>query len=109
MFISSSGTPIRNGQKIKWSSDFILFPSEVAVIKIEAHTKKIEPHYQSVAITDFHAKAAATESKKILAHVDAVQSPSAKNYSLLPYFCHSGLLVTAAVCSWIRETNMSKQ
>ena len=39
MFISSSGTPIRNGQKIKWSSDFILFPSEVAVIKIEAHTK----------------------------------------------------------------------
>ena len=93
----SSATPIRNGQV----SDLIaiLLPPEIAAVKIEAHTKKIEPHYQSVAITDFHAKAAATESKKILAHVDAVQSPSAKNYSLLPYFCHSGLLVTAAVCS----------
>lgn len=92
----SSATPIRNGQL----SDLIaiLLPPEIAAVKIEAHTKKTEPHYQSIAITDFHAKAAATESKKILAHVDAVQSP-AKNDPLLPYFCHSGLLVTAAVCS----------
>ena len=46
MFMSSSETPIRNGQKGKWSSDFILFPSEVAVIKIEVHTKRTEPEFR---------------------------------------------------------------
>lgn len=99
--------PLRNGQ-VSDLIAIVLLP-EIAAVKIEAHTKRTEPHYQIIAITDFHPKVAATESKKILAHADAVQSPSAKNDPSLPYFCHSGVLVTAAVCSWIRETNMSKQ
>lgn len=93
----SSATPIRNGQVRDLIA--VLLPPDIAAVKIEANTKRTEPHYQSIAITDFHAKVAATESKKILAHVDAVQSPSAKNDPSLPYFCHSDVLVTAAVCS----------
>ena len=72
----SSATPIRNGQV----SDLIaiLLPPEIAAVKIEAHTKKIEPHYQSVAITDFHAKAAATEYVNIVAFVDEIHSASSE-------------------------------
>ena len=74
----SSGTPIRNEQQVNDLLTAILLPSEIAAIKIEAHTKRTEPHYQGNAIADFHAKATATESKKVLARVDEVHSPSTK-------------------------------
>lgn len=34
---------------------------KIAVIKIEAHTKKTEPEHQGNALAGFHSKAAATE------------------------------------------------
>lgn len=102
MFISSSGTPIRNGQKVKWFSDFILFPSAVAVIKIEAHTKRTKPEYQGSTLADLHAKAVATELRRIVAHAHDVNSTSAKNKTkqknktkpLLPDVCHLDALAT---------------
>lgn len=38
----------------------ILLPSETAVIKIEAHPKRIEPEYQGNALLDSHVRAART-------------------------------------------------
>lgn len=61
-------------------------PSEIAVIKIETHTKRTEPEYQGDALADFHAKAEAIESIKIVAHVDEVHSASAENSPSLPGF-----------------------
>ena len=46
------------------------------------------------ALTDFHIKAAATESVMIVAEVDKVHSASAKNDLSLPNFCHPDVLVT---------------
>ena len=74
----------------------ILLLSEIAVIKIEAHTKRAEPECQGNALDDFHAKIAATESTKIAACVDEVHSASAKkkNGPSLPDFCCPDVLVT---------------
>lgn len=47
-------------------------------IKIKTHTKRTEAEYQENALADFQAKAAVTQSIQIVAHVDEVQSASAK-------------------------------
>lgn len=73
-FLMSTGTP-----EVNDLLTVILLPSEIAVINIEAHAKRIKPKYQRN--TDFHAKAAATESVKIVAHGDEVQSASTKQSS----------------------------
>lgn len=54
--MTSSGIPIKNG-KSKPSSYYYCFPSEIAVIKTEAHTKRIKPEYKKNAPADLHAKA----------------------------------------------------
>ena len=43
---------------------------------------------------DFCEKAAATESTKVVDHVDEVHSVPAKNNSLLPDFCHPDVPTT---------------
>ena len=57
IFLSSPLKIYNNGQQIK---TFLLLPllSKIAVIKIEAHTKRTEPEYQGNALAGFHAKAA---------------------------------------------------
>ena len=74
----SSGTPIKNGQQVNDLLTAILFPSEISIIKIEGHTKRIESDYQENLLPDFRAKAVATESIKIVAHGDEVHSASVK-------------------------------
>lgn len=68
----------QNGQQGNNLPTAILLPPEIIIIKIEAHTKGTEPEYQSNSLADFHAQAAATESIKIVAHVDEVHSVSAE-------------------------------
>ena len=46
------------------------------------------------ALTDFHIKAAATESIMIVAEVDKVHSASAKNDFSLSDYCHPDILRT---------------
>lgn len=56
----------KNGQQVNNLLTAILLLSEIAVIKIEAHTKRTKPEYEGNTLADFHAKAAPTESLKIL-------------------------------------------
>lgn len=44
----------------------------------QAHTKRTETEYQENSMADFHAMAAATETVKIVAHIDEVHPASAK-------------------------------
>lgn len=46
----------------------------MVLIKIEAHLKELKPEYQGNAPAGFHAKAA-TESIKVVAHVDEKRLP----------------------------------
>lgn len=39
-----------------------LLPSQVTIIKIEAHTHKTDPKYGETALVDFHGKLAISES-----------------------------------------------
>lgn len=50
----------------------------MTVINTEAHTKRTEPEYHGSSLDDFHAKATARDSVKIVAHVDDINSASAK-------------------------------
>lgn len=81
-FLLSPGTPIKNRQQVNDLSASLL-PSEIAVIEIEADTKRTKPEYQRSALPDFNAKTTAPESIKIVAHVVEVHSASAKKWSFL--------------------------
>ena len=83
--------PIKNWQQVNTA---VLLPLEIAVIKIEAHTKSTESEHQGNGLADFHVKAAATESVKIVAHADEIHSASAKNGSSSPDFCQPDVLIT---------------
>lgn len=56
----------------------ILLPSETAVIKNEAHTKRTEPEYQENAQLTLIQRQPAKESIKTVAHVDNIHSAAAK-------------------------------
>lgn len=74
-----------------------LLPSEIAVFKTEAFIKQTECEYQGNAPAYYHTRTEATESIKIVTHVDEVNSASAKekkNTPLLSDFCHPDVLVT---------------
>lgn len=86
-FLTSSGTLTKNGKQVKDFITAILLPSEIAVIKTEAQTKRAEPECQGNILADFHAKTAATESIRIVARVDEVHFASAKNGPILSDFC----------------------
>ena len=62
----STGIPIKNGYQGKKLPTAILLPSEIDVIKIEAHTKKTEPEHHGKTLVDGHAKAAVTDSVKVV-------------------------------------------
>jgi len=96
--LTSSGTPVKNGRQVNDLLTAILLLTQTAVTKIKAHTKKTEPEYQENALADLYAKAAATESGKIVAHAGEV-SAAAKNDPLLPDSCHPDVLATWQVCS----------
>lgn len=72
----SSGAPVKNGQQVSSLLTAVPLLSEIADIKIEAHTKRIKPE-QGKAPTGFCAKAAA-EFVKTVAHVGDTYSASAK-------------------------------
>ena len=71
---------------------------ETAVIKTEAHTKKIEPEYQGIALADFYEKAAATQSIRVVDHVDEVHSVPAKNDPCCQTFAILVSLQQATAC-----------
>ena len=91
--MSSSGNPIRNGQNVNDLLTAILLPSEIAVIKIEAHTKSTGPEYQGNTLADFHGKAAATVSITISAGMALILLLQ-KMTPLLSDFCHLDVLAT---------------
>ena len=55
-------------------------------LKLKSTVKRMN-QYQGNALADFHTKAGATESIKVVAHVDEVHSAPAKNDSLFLDFC----------------------
>lgn len=63
-FLTSSGTPIKTRQQVNNLLAAILLPSEIAIIRSEAHTKRTEREYQGNAPADFQARVAATEIYK---------------------------------------------
>lgn len=83
-FLTSMGTPTKNGQQINGLPAAILLSSEIAVIKIEVDIKKTEPQYQRNALADSPAKAAIAECIMAVAHMDDIHSASTKNDSFLP-------------------------
>ena len=87
-FLKSTGIPIKNGQEINELLTTIVLPSEIVIIKIEAHTEKTESEYQANTLVDSQAKAAVTESIKVVAHVNEIHLLWQKKDSLLPDFCH---------------------
>lgn len=91
--------PNKNGQQINDLLATVLWPFETAVIKTKFYTKKTEPDDQRNSLTNFTPKAAATESTKVMAHVDEVHSASAKNDPLLPDFCPPTVLGTGLLLS----------
>ena len=86
-----------------------ILPSEIAVFKIEAFIKQTECEYQGNALAYYHTKTEATESIKIVIHVDEVHSASAKKDPSMPNFCHTDVLVTwqqsAPVSDKLRRVN----
>lgn len=69
----------------------ILLPSKT-VIKIEAHSKRIETECQGNSLADFDVQAAATEYVEIVAHVDEVHSTSAKKWPFVAKILQSWYL-----------------
>lgn len=82
--------PNKNGQVNDLLTANVL-PSEIAVVKTEAHTKRIRPECQGNALADFYSEAATIESINV---VDKVHSSSIKNDPLLSDFCHPDVLAT---------------
>lgn len=79
--------PSQNRQQRKNLVTALFLASEIGVIKIEAHTKRADQtEYQGKSLADFRAQAAATEYRKMVAHVDEVHS-AARGLSL-PDFGH---------------------
>ena len=106
---TSSGTPIHSGPQVDdllmlFSSLLKLLPSKLT------HTKRPEPKWVSrESPSDFHVKAAATKSIKIMALVDEVHCTSAEwplVARLLPSWSPGNV---ATVCSRIREIKMGEQ
>ena len=74
----------------------MLFPSLLKLLssKLRLTLKGLNlSEYQGNALADFHVRAVATKSIKIMALVNEVHSAS-QNDRLLPDFCHPDVLVT---------------
>lgn len=56
MLHTSNRTQIKNGLQGNEQPSAILLPNWIAMIKIEAHTRKTKPEYQENALGDIHAK-----------------------------------------------------
>lgn len=98
-FLISPGTLIKNGQQVNDLSASLL-PSEIAVIEIEADTKRTKCEYQRSTLADLHAKATAPESIKIVAHVVLCPFCFCKKWSFLcQIFVILMSLSHATVCS----------
>lgn len=55
-FLTSAGTPIKNGQQVKELLDALLLPREGAIRKGEAHVKKDNMEANGNALADCYAK-----------------------------------------------------
>lgn len=93
----SSGIPVKNEQVNNFLTALLL-PSQIAIIK-RSSAQRTESRVLGKCLADFHAKAAATESVKIVAHVDEIYSISAKNDPLLLNFCHPDIFNMVTVRS----------
>lgn len=67
-FLSFSGTPIKRGQ-VEGLLTVILLASEIALMKIKAHTLRTEPEYQGDTLAGIYAKAAPALSVKVVVHM----------------------------------------
>ncbi|XP_030413394.1 uncharacterized protein LOC115649033 [Gopherus evgoodei] len=63
-FLTSTGSPIQNGGIVQKLHATMQKPTEVAVIKVKAHTKGTDPHSKGNRRADELAKQAAVESKE---------------------------------------------
>lgn len=62
-FLTSCETPIKNGQQVNKFLPAILLLPDIAVLTIETHAERTEPEHREKTLADFHAKAAAPNSK----------------------------------------------
>lgn len=85
---------LQNGQQMNNLLPTLLLPSEIAVIKTEAHPARTDPEHQGSAPADLHTVSAAAEFIKIVAHVDGCYRASARDDPSLPSFCHRNILET---------------
>lgn len=99
----------------KWATTNLFycssFTSSNCYHQIWSPAQRTESRVLGKCLADFHAKAAAAESVKIVAHVDEIYNISEKkkkNNLLLLNFCHPDIFNTAKVHSWIREIKMGK-
>lgn len=84
MFSYSLGLQQVKGQQVNDLFATILLLSEIAVIRIKAHTNWIETEHQENALADFHAQAAAAETIRVVAYVNEVLSAFEKMIPCCP-------------------------
>lgn len=68
-FLSFSGTPVKHGQQVKGLLTAIPLASEIALMKIKAHTNRAEPEHQGDTLAGFYAKVTPTGFVKAVAHM----------------------------------------
>lgn len=57
----------------------VLLPSEISVIRTEAHTERTGPGLRGVTPAGVHAEIRAAEPAKVMVHADETHSAWAKN------------------------------
>ena len=78
-FITTSGKPIQHCAMVKHLLESIMFPSELSVVKCEAHTGGSDSVSQGNALADFAAKQAALNPSMMV-----LQGPKTVQSNLLP-------------------------
>ena len=91
-FLTSTGTPMKNG-RVNGLLTALLLPSEIAVIKTEPHTQKIESENEEIPQLIFMQRQKQQNLSRLW-HVNEVHFASTKNGPLLPDFCHPDVLAT---------------
>lgn len=84
MFSYSLGIRQVKGQQVNGLFATILLLSEIAAIRIKAHTKWTETEHQENASADAHAQEAAAETVRVVAYVNEVLSAFEKMIPCCP-------------------------
>ncbi|XP_075699611.1 uncharacterized protein LOC142664428 [Rhinoderma darwinii] len=82
-FLTSAGTPVKNADFVKYLMETLMLPTEVAVIKIKAHTTANTPEARGNALADEAAKQAA-QKLPVLAAVYQIKDPEETRPAVSP-------------------------